>query len=670
MTRTQGCSSRSGFQFKKVYWTLGAFLGLLCSVSLLSGRLISHSLEPSAEFNFHSWSWVTNIQLGFEKSEKIQPSNKPQTQGQIFSTQFARIPLEKDFSELAVSSEQRKLIQMNPILSLHLLAASASASLSTQDLDTKLERVRIVAENRQEWNQRVPEQFRNIVAQIPDQFGSQDASPSLEKLQEVVEALHYSTLSMHLSSLLPASSQGGIPVPSQGLAQAAQNSPIFVAGVSQGDLQRSRESDLRGSESLQNPAVSQQIIVQQPHPQAPPVESAPTPVSSSVIARYFEAFESGFIAVSDVVVQFISKEHLELSNQDRGWALAFNSDHWPTLHWVDPSMPQTDGVPLIEGRKVQNLLIAGIHQESAAGIVFGKVLENWTVSFGPEDFLSGQTGTLQNEPLYFELQGSRYFAFINVNPGSRVISMQSQNGEGGGIALPVRAGTATYLDLSQISRQTLSGRFLSLSDQTPLAGVSLRVLGQNAAVAVSHEDGRFRVKNVFTAGNYPVFIDSNSLLPTQYDPQTGIPEAEKIVPHYIQRYRALPERMMQLIFSRIDDSEVEYLVDRYREKVSPESGFVMAILPQIVAAHSSLNLSPSVQSLVGVSALTPSVRTLLFGGGTLKGAPLQQNVADEFIAVNVSEGPAVAQVNDPRGDLVWGELIFISPGVVNIIGPH
>jgi hypothetical protein len=376
-------------------------------------------------------------------------------------------------------------------------------------------------------------------------------------------------------------------------------------------------------------------------------QSATVANDATVLTEAFDWIST----VSGATKTYVSKE---AGSQNAGWVLAKAADHWPTL-----ARRSAAGIPLIS-KNTSKLLstLAGANLESEAGIVFGKLPSGWTVRLSGRSerpiFLNARNQTISPGTL----EGERYFAFLNVAPGAHLVYLANRTGvEEGAVGLAVVGGTATFADLTTIRKSTVTGKILDGSDaqSRAMAGASVRVLGAVSTHTESNRSGRFSIENVLTVGDYPVYIETDS--------NGG----------YTHRYQLAPSQLQNAVLYRLSPSAIQTWTTQLEGAISPDSGIVIAAVPSIAANPATRGrLTPLVQSLASNPTLRPEVYTLSSVGQMQVGQSLgPQNT--RFVSVQVPEGPAIAKVVDSEKpadkNLVWSEMLMVSPAVVNIVGP-
>jgi hypothetical protein len=583
----------------------------------------------------------------------------------------------------------------------------------------------------QEWNQLITDDFRQIAqntqAQVPTAESILNSPQSTAKVSDLAPELD----SLYWTQMTSTYKSMGAPEASISLAQAAASNNSDL------DIQKLNlaVASLNTSATVPTPVTTQVAVAQNGATQMTTAMAAafppfvlPTPSTkidysankiklsdrvlvtqsktSALVAdtqhdpaasapsseraaedNLVEAFDAKQTSIPGSS-QAISAESVDADETiKRGWnlSLSASADHWPTLNWFDPSVDAKQFIPLLHNNTVKSFETArlgNIVQQAGAGIVFGKIASGWQVEFAEEDiigrksplFLDSQALIMGNE----DVDAERYFVYLNVNPGSRVVYLNSRHGGGsGGVALPVMAGTATYLDLSKISVDKKVSGILYDEVHTaeeplwPLAGATVRVIGQASAVVVTDSNGGFEANHLVTAASYPIYIESDKLVETDM--------GENKRSGFTHRYRILQKEMENLKLYRISRSQVKGWLKQLsgpinqetgiEEPISKESGIVVASLSQMIDSHPDLNLFPSVRAIPSSSSLVPETYTLSSSGQLEVLAPLQ-STEPRFIGVQVPEGPVVTQVTDQGRNVIWSELTFASPGVINMIGPY
>jgi hypothetical protein len=396
-------------------------------------------------------------------------------------------------------------------------------------------------------------------------------------------------------------------------------------------------------------AATQEVSTQPETAVAQATDSAPLQEKSGT-REAVEAFDWS-TTIHAPNSQVISHEGVVSLQQSR-WERWSAEAHWPSLYWSSIATP-LQSVPLISSNTARLLAtLAGVPLQEGAGIVFGKVPAGWTVEF------SGRA----ERPLFFAQDRSalpasktdqnRYFAFINVAPGAHIASLVRADGAvRAGIALPVAEGSATHIDLSTVAARDISGRVLDASskDAAPLSSVNVRVIGQTGKLTVTDKTGRFSIRDVATIGDHPVYLETMD--------RTG----------YTHRYRTTPGSPN--ILFRFSDKAVAHWLQQLEGGISAESGLAVAAMPEIVASQEKGSLFAQTQPLLSNTTLRPETYTLSAEDRLMASAPLEA-LPPRFVSVQIPEGANISELHNKSKTIAWSEMIFSSPGVINVIGPY
>jgi hypothetical protein len=375
--------------------------------------------------------------------------------------------------------------------------------------------------------------------------------------------------------------------------------------------------------------------------------SAPALAVSSRVKRV-EAFDWSTPILQGSDSPFTNEE---TETSSVGWSKSEAADHWPTY-----ARRSVTNVPLISNNAAKLLsAIGGSTLQSETGIVFGKIPSGWNVR------LSGRAErpivlNFNNQAVAPQSSdGDRYFAFLNAAPGAHLVYLADGSGvEQGAVAVASIGHTSTYIDLSRLSHATLQGRVLDGSNASgrPLANVTVRVLGKSSAVTQTDSRGQFQIPNVLTVGDQPLFVET--------DATDG----------HTHRYQIKPDQLSSVTLYRLDGRSIEEWLGQLEGAISAESGLIVAALPgQIASAGESAHLQATVRALDPSATLQPEVYTIDPSGQLEVHTPLTDR-SNRIISVQIPEGPALVSLTDANGQVTWSEIVFSSPGVVNLIGPN
>jgi len=382
---------------------------------------------------------------------------------------------------------------------------------------------------------------------------------------------------------------------------------------------------------------------------------------------FVEAFDPHRTTIASVREEAISLEFVETGRWKRGWTYAFSRGHWPTIYWMD-TREEPSWIPLVGNNTLQGLRHLGsfgVKQQAGLGMIFGVIDSGWQVQMGLSD--------TEGDPWYFDEQGKalksdrfegrRWFALFNVRPGSRVLYVRSQD-LSGGVALPVLAGSASYLNLTQVSSSgRLSGVLFDENDDEAepavLAGSTVRVIGQSA-VAITDTQGKFQFDHLVTVGSYPLYIESYKAVETVSGQLSYL--------GYTHRYRIFPDAMQDLALFRVSRAQMRVWKQQWGE-VGDMGGMVVAAFMHPDRFKSTMRLVPTTQSLLPHHSgiLTASIGNdgVLGNLGSFLSAH-----HNRVVSTQIPEGPAVMRLGDVSRGNVWQELFFAAPNVVTVLGPY
>lgn len=367
------------------------------------------------------------------------------------------------------------------------------------------------------------------------------------------------------------------------------------------------------------------------------------------VPTYVEAF-SWTTPVYQAATESLTHERLISS----GWTVSNAENHWPTL-----CRGQMSTIPLLLNNTAlllaRTTTTADVLGES--GIVFGKLPAGWSVGLSARSesvlVFDGQSRPVNNdspEPTV----GDRYFIFLNVAPGSQIVTLNKPSvKENAAIGVPVLAGTATYVDLSQVKKRSFSGRVFDggSGESAGMKNVNVHVIGQSQAVGITDANGDFSIDEAYSLEGFPVYFETNS--------GTG----------FTHRYAISSDQKGQLILYRMGNKQIEDWIGQLEGGISPESSLIVAAVPGIVGEQGDGNLFPSFVSLNKRPNLKPETYTVGPSGQLLVHNALTAE-SSRMVTVQVPDGPGMIQVEDKSQHIIWSELLMNSPGVINVVGPY
>ncbi len=378
--------------------------------------------------------------------------------------------------------------------------------------------------------------------------------------------------------------------------------------------------------------------------QAPPVPVVP---DAPTEPRAIEAFDWQ-TPVQDAEAKNFTKEIADSDSRSTGWKIMKSQEHWPTLYWRGKGSPVVAQTPLISNNAAAILSkLAGVSLQEDTGIVFGKVPAGWGIEISGRAeravYLDAQNQRVNQE----DTAGDRYFALLNAEPGAHLLYRTGSAGQSGGaVAIPVLSGMATYIDVSIHTTGEISGQVVG-----PDLPVEVRVVGQSVAKVETDETGKFTINDVEMFGGIPLFIETEG--------QSG----------YTHRYRVNPMKSRGLTLFRLSADQIQDWLGELEGGISPESGLVIAALPGLVQKHENDGVFAEVETTLDNPTIVPENYVITEAGQLTDHVPLDPN-SPRLLSVQVPEGPAVARATNKNGKALWSELLFVSPGVVNMVGPY
>jgi hypothetical protein len=376
--------------------------------------------------------------------------------------------------------------------------------------------------------------------------------------------------------------------------------------------------------------------------------------SASPVTSFVEAFEwtNPVTGVTTEAITIENAEGLKAQTGRSGWNLARALNHLPTLYWSNekPAALIANNAAFLLSR------LAGTapSTQSETGIVFGKVPSGWSVELSGRAehpvVLGEDNRILQPQ----STEGDRYFAFLNTEPGAHLVYLVGALGKSNGaVAVPVIPGTATYLDLIQVTKKGLTGKVFDAeaTSPRPIKGAQVRVVGQGGATAVTNERGEFSIPGVSVISNYPLFVET--------DAATG----------FTHRYKVASGHEHDLMLFRMTERQITQWLDQLEGGISQASGIVVAAVPGPVAQNTEHAVYPATESLLANTNLKPESYTLSETGALQVNTPLKPDTS-RFISVQVPEGPTIVRLEDQRQAMVWSELVISQPGIVNVVSAY
>lgn len=332
------------------------------------------------------------------------------------------------------------------------------------------------------------------------------------------------------------------------------------------------------------------------------------------------------------------------------WVRASAPGYWPTLEWRRSLTCSEAPVPMLSANSA--ILIAtmtGSQVQSSAGVVFGRLPKGWSAVISGRADQVVVLDTDRNPSTMEATDRERYFAYLNVAPGTHLLYLsQPKASARGAVALPVVEGHATYIDVGPVGLRNFEGVLADASARQlrGVAKVRIQPVGQSVT-ATTDAEGRFKLSGVLAVGDHPVYLDTRS---DRY---------------YTHRYRALPARTGRLTLFHFGSATVDRWVNQLAGGVSPDAGLIIGAAPALVARSQNATLYPSVRPLSGAAHLAPEAYTLGSDERLLVQTPLEAD-SSRFVGVQAPEGANVIELIRKDQQTAWSEMVFSSPGVINV----
>ncbi len=390
-----------------------------------------------------------------------------------------------------------------------------------------------------------------------------------------------------------------------------------------------------GSPALMNAMAALPSILAKPELQTIPSVS------------FVEAFDWTH-SISDAQAEILTREDASeaYGQSHTGWRIARSSEHWPSVYWN-----QSGQIPMLSKNAAKLLAMkTGAPLQEEAGILIAKAPAGWSLEFGgraEHPLIFSETNQLLATD---SVEQGRYYVFLNASPGAQILYLV-KSGETGVLALPVFGGMLSFADLSQPEHRAITGKVLDTSGTSTrgTGGVRVQLVG-SGQTTVTNGSGSFQFPNVVTFGSQPLFVET---------------ESNHGYPH---RYKLNPKSAKQPLFELSED-QIHDWVGQLEGGVSSESGLIVGALPTVAAANEDRKPIPSIKTLATDPTLSPETYTLSSSGQLMVKTPLTA-ANSRVVGVQVPEGPALIQLTDKDGKVLWSELLVVSPRVLSVVGPY
>jgi hypothetical protein len=350
-----------------------------------------------------------------------------------------------------------------------------------------------------------------------------------------------------------------------------------------------------------------------------------------------------------------SKEITREIQSDARWIRAGAKGYWSTLTWRNYQVCGDAPIPMISENSLPVLSkILDIRIQNSAGIVFGVVPKGWKIRLAGRAEKPIVIDSDKNPSSMDAIEIDRSFLFLNVSPGTHVLRISpAQNGSTdrvhASVVLPVVEGHATHVNLGKIHSVSLKGTVIDGASamSQAVSGVTLKVVGANIKIK-TEPSGKFEIPAAYQVSNYPLWIDAHA--------ESG----------YTHRYR-VSKRLGDLKFYLFSSDYIRGLLDQLSGLVHPDAGLLLGTAPALAAKAEASTLLPTAGVVSGESTMFPEAYTLSTDNRLLTETPLD-NQTYRFAAL-LPEGVNLMELVDKSQRARWSEMVFSSPGIVNITDP-
>lgn len=380
-------------------------------------------------------------------------------------------------------------------------------------------------------------------------------------------------------------------------------------------------------------------------------------------ARFgFEAFNPGAEKESLTICRrALSQEGTREGSQSKWWeAFGTEKEHWPTLTFLRESqISEASRIPMLSNASIRILsAISKTNTHIGTGILFGEIPRGLEIQLlGRADSPIYLDGGIKVRDAVSDATGLRQFVFLNVQPGQPLMIVKdAQKNTSGALPLVVKAGTATYVKVPEPKVIDLQFRMLDASSSVEkrLSGLTGEIVGQPAKIGISERTGSLKIPKVVVLGDYPLYID--------------VLQSEK---GYKNRYRVRPENrdpktgLIPLFF--FNERRVDGWLKQLAGGVSQYSGLIVGVIsPNLLTTKKDRTLR--IGTLEKKSTLVPERYVLSITDQlSIKHALTPDD--SRFIGVQIPEGAAIPSLIDDKGALLWSEIVYAQPGVINVVGP-
>ncbi len=357
-----------------------------------------------------------------------------------------------------------------------------------------------------------------------------------------------------------------------------------------------------------------------------------------VIKNYVEAFS--------VDTQVVVDEKSRLGN----WVTLKASNHIPTI-----ASTLEDRVPLLSenSRRILELSAGAIYQASS-GIVYGVLPDGMGVEYSGRSEKPILFDSNYNVVAPSERRGVRTFVLLNAQPGANIVRMINVKGASEfAVGVPVFVGSATYVNFDGLTEKTIRGNLILAQESgaSPIARAQVTLPGFSAAATRTDREGNFQFSHIKVSEKYPLVFETES--------EGGFVHRSQMIIHAEER----------IFLYQFGTEQISSWIHSLEGGVSELSGLLVGAFPQLVENRGDGELFPTVKSLAEAPAFAPETYLLSATGQLMSREPMRTE-SSRVVSVQLPEGLGIIKIEDREEKTRYSELFFVSPGVVNVIGPQ
>ncbi|MBS1959331.1 MAG: hypothetical protein JST80_07670 [Bdellovibrionales bacterium] len=328
----------------------------------------------------------------------------------------------------------------------------------------------------------------------------------------------------------------------------------------------------------------------------------------------------------------------------KGWVKADMDGALPVLSYYPA--PNTGTTLAIETNSLALLgLTSGSRVMKGMGVVIGNVPEGYKIEF------AGRS----EEPEYFDVQGKKYFALINAEPGAGVVQLISPHDqEAATVFAPVLEDTITSLDLTAPKLMSFTVKVVKNEGRDPdVAGLTLGVSTFGKIQAITQTNGRAVIRNIPLIPNYPVYLDVSS----------KVGNDQGYAYRYLLKNR---NRAGDYVVHQVNEKTLFHWIKQVKQGLSDQSAMIVGFYNRKkldgFKEHYFVKANPQTAKF----GLEPFNYTVLWDNNISDTEPLEGDLP-RFMAVQVPEGLTQVNLTRENGPVVHSELIPVSPRVIHVI---